>query len=426
MATPSHLRQLNQRRVIYALMRLGQASRADLAKTTGMSQPTVGKIVDDLLREHVLDSADGAVGVVGNVAKGRAVSPKPPFPAGNGPLGERSLPHERSLPESMATHAASDDIASPRLGRPGQLVRLDGRKQRFLAVQLGVVNTRLATLPIAARLVDEWDTEFATPSSPQAWVKALKKAMDRLPLHGLEALLVSVPGVVHEASGEVLLCPNLRWAEKMNLHELLAGLTPAKLLVVQEIRALALGQLAVEPAEGDFLLVDFADGVGGAAVVGGRLFTGSAPLSGELGHTPVLGNTRTCGCGAVGCVETLVSRRGLLATFAAEAGQKTPGWPALVEHVTRRGLEPWLVGALDSAATTIAGAINVLGLHRVVVTGSLTELPECVLKHLADAVRRGAMWGRLGDVQCVGAPRRRTAGLVSAAVDRLLCPDVGE
>ena len=411
MATPSHLRQLNQRRVIYALMRLGQASRADLAKATGMSQPTVGKIVDELLGEHIVDSADGS-------ATGRAVSPKPPFAPPN------RTPGERSLPESVATAAANDDAVSPRLGRPGQLVRLDGRKQRFLAVQLGVVNTRLATLPIAARLVDEWDTEFATPSSPQAWTKALKKALDRLPLDGLEAMLVSVPGVVNEVSGDVLLCPNLRWAEKINLNELLAGLTPAPLLVVQEIRALALGQLAVDPAEGDFLLVDFADGVGAAAVVGGKLFTGSAPLSGELGHTPVLGNHRKCGCGAIGCVETLVSRHGLLATFAAEAGQKTPGWPALVEHVKRQGLEPWLIGALDTAATTIAGAINVLGLHRIVITGSLTELPECVMTHLAGALRRGAMWGRLGDVQCIAAPRRRTAGLVSAAIDRLLCPYV--
>jgi predicted NBD/HSP70 family sugar kinase len=381
MATPSHLRQLNQRRVIYALMHLGQASRADLSKATGMSQPTVGKIVDDLLGEHVADLADGG---------------------------------------------ADGADGSPRLGRPGQLVRLDGTRRRFLAVQLGVVNTRLASLPIAARLVDEWDSEFATPLSPAAWVRSLKKALDRLPLDGLEAMLVSVPGVVDEAGGAVLLCPNLRWAEQLNLHELLDGLTPAKLLVVQEIRALALGQLAVDPAEGDFLLVDFADGVGGAAVVGGRLFTGSAPLSGELGHTPVLGNTRTCGCGAVGCIETLLSRHGLLATFAAEAGQKTPGWPALVDHVRRRGLEPWLAGALDTAATTIAGAINVLGLHRVVITGSLTELPECVLAHLAAAVRRGAMWGRFGQVECVGAPRRRTAGLVSAAIDRLLCPDMGQ
>jgi predicted NBD/HSP70 family sugar kinase len=380
MATPTHLRQLNQRRVIYALMRMGQASRAELAKATRMSQPTVGKIVDDLLAGRVLALADGAAG---------------------------------------------EENGSPRLGRPGQGVTLDGRKHRFLVVQLGVLNTRLASLPIAARLVDEWDTEFATPSSPQAWVRALKKAMDRLPLAGMEALLLSVPGVVDEVSGKVLLCPNLRWAENICLQELLGGLTSAKLLVVQEIRALALGQLAVEPAEDDFLLVDFADGVGGAAVVGGRLFTGSAPLSGELGHTPVLGNTRPCGCGAVGCVETLVSRRGLLATFAAEAGQNAAGWPTLVEHVRRHGLEPWLAGTLETAATTIAGAINVLGLHRVVVTGSLTELPECVLSHLADAVRRGAMWGRLGDVQCVGAPRRRMAGLVSAAVDRLLCPDVG-
>ncbi len=379
MATPSHLRQLNQRRVIYALMRMGQGSRADLAKATGMSQPTVGKIVEELLAGRVLDVANGAV---------------------------------------------EQDPPSPKLGRPGQKVQLDGRNRRFIAVQMGVVNTRLAVLPLAVKHADEWDVEFATPASPRAWVKSLGKAMEKLSCGDLEAMLLSVPGVVDEATGRVLLCPNLRWAEELNLHGLLRDVWPARLLVVQEIRALALGQLAVEPAEEDFLLVDFADGVGGAAVVGGRLFRGSAALSGELGHTPVLGNNRACGRGAVGCVETLVSRRGLLATFATEVGRQDPSWQELVDHVHDKGLQRWLTGALDTAATTIAGAINVLGLHRVVVTGSLVELSEVAVEYLAAAVRRGAMWGRFGLVQCVGAPRRRMAGLVSAAIDRLLCPDV--
>jgi predicted NBD/HSP70 family sugar kinase len=83
---------------------------------------------------------------------------------------------------------------------------------------------------------------------------------------------------------------------------------------------------------------------------------------------------------------------------------------------------PWLQEALEAVAAVLAGALNVLGLRRVVVTGSLTELPPRVMEHLSDAIRRGAMWARFGEVKVVAAPRRRTAGLVAVALDRLVLP----
>jgi len=61
----------------------------------------------------------------------------------------------------------------------------------------------------------------------------------------------------------------------------------------------------------------------------GRLYSGPLPLSGELGHTPVLGNNRLCGCGATGCIETLISRKGLIAS-AQEHLQEPVSWPRLL------------------------------------------------------------------------------------------------
>jgi hypothetical protein len=33
------------------------------------------------------------------------------------------------------------------------------------------------------------------------------------------------------------------------------------------------------------------------------------------------------------------------------------------------------------------------------------------------------MWAKFGSVECVAAPRRRTAGLVATGIDRLVVPD---
>src|SRR5262249_3127986 len=92
-----------------------------------------------------------------------------------------------------------------------------------------------------------------------------------------------------------------------------------------------------------------------------------------------------------------------------------------VAHVKEHGLEPWLKNSLKATANVIAGALNVLGLHRIVVTGFLTELPGAV-QFLGTEITTGALWARFGRIKCQPAPRRRAAGLVGAGLDRLVLP----
>jgi len=408
-ALPASLRRTNQRTVISLLLRMGCASRADLAKAAGISQPTAGKITAELLEMGVLQSAE--------------------FPDGN---------------EGASGHGG----ASRRLGRPGQLLRLDAERPRFLAIELGVMQTRVAALPVAIRSADEWAHEFSTPATAEAWVAGLREVAAAISHRGLWGVLISVPGIVDEAKDRVIFSPNLHWLESAPLAQLVKGVWDLPVALVQEIRALALGHLASEPVREDFFLADFGQGVGGAVVIDGQLYPQPTPLSGEFGHTPVPGNLRPCGCGATGCLETLVSRRGLLQSFGVAQGRRPgaapehrsrdgeqaettgqtegwaqmPAWKRLLAHVEQRGVEPWLGETLDTAAKVICGGLNVLGLHRVVITGSLTEFPGCVIDRLTQEVQRGALWARFGAVTCQAAVRRRSSGLVAMGIDRLILP----
>jgi N-acetylglucosamine repressor len=372
-ALPASLRRTNQRTVISLLLRLGSASRADLAKAAGISQPTAGKITTELLR----------LGIVQEVSD-----------VGGG---------------------------APRLGRPGQLLRLDDKRPRFVAVELGVTETRISALPVAVKLEDAWACTFATPASPEAWLAKMRAAAAELSDSHLWGVLVSVPGIVDETAGRVLFSPNLHWLEKTDLTASLEKIWRLPVLLVQEIRALALGDLTANPGSEDFFLADFGQGVGGAMVLEGKLYTHPMPLSGEFGHSPVAGNQRRCGCGACGCLETLVSQGGLLESFKTSQRKEVGDWRALVQDVSSNGIEPWLGETLSATAKVIAGALNVLGLHRVIITGLLTELTGAV-EYLAPEVQKGALWGRFGQVTCQRAPRRRTAGLVAVGIDRLVLP----
>jgi predicted NBD/HSP70 family sugar kinase len=371
---PSKMGKLNKRALLARLQLLGAASRADLAKSLGLSQPTAGKIVDEMLEIGLLEQFD------------------------------------------------EDRRRASVLGRPGRMLRFDTRSPRLVTIQLGVTETSLNAVPVGASGEDNWQTEFATPSSPAQWRRALANSAARVARKGLWGVVASVPGVVDEKNDTVLFSPNLHWTEGPALKGLIGEVWKAPVALVQEERALAMGHQALAPTQEDFLLVDFGEGVGGAAMIGGKPFVPPLPISGELGHTPVFGNKRSCGCGGVGCLETLVSTSGLLRSFAKSRPKAAANWAAFVEFIARQGVVPWMAEALESAAGVIAGALNVCGLRRVVVTGSLVELHPGVLKHLAGAIERGTLWARLGRVEVESAPRRRTAGLVSAGIERLVLP----
>ncbi len=379
---PSRMGQLNRRALLRRLQKLGIASRAELAKSLGMSQPTAGKIVDELIAADVLEEVDMA-----------------------------------------ETNGAETSLR----GRPGRKLRLNHSKSRLLAIQLGLQATTVTPLALGIPDVDEWQCQFSlapNESAPaRAWENQLRTAAKKIGREDFLGALVSVPGVLDEQANRILFSPNLHWTEKSDLAEIVQRVWKLPVLLVQEERALALGHHLANPDCDDFLLVDFGEGVGGAIIVDGKPFANPLPISGEIGHTPVLGNARKCGCGAVGCMETLVSLRGLLESFAAATRGKKNTWPQLREHIFEKGIEPWLASSLDAAATAIAGALNVLGLRRVFVTGSLTELPPAVMAHLSHAIENGSMWAKFGRVECVAAPRRRTAGLIAVGIDRLIVPD---
>jgi len=359
------------------MVQVPAAARGELAEVAGTSCVTAGKIVDELLEQGVLEAAE---------------------------IRREARP-----------------------GRPGQSLRLNTRSPRFILIQLGQLHTRLSFVTLGTSDDAAWSVEVETPASAKEWEHSIATAIEKLvPRRGSGAwgVLLAVPGIVDESIGKVLFSPNVHWSEGVDFPAMLRRITDLPVEMVQEIRALALGQLAASPMQKDFFHVDFGHGVGGASVVGGSLYLGSLPLVGELGHTPVMGNERACGCGSEGCMETLLSRRGFTLSLQEHAGMKFDEpichWNVVEEHVRAHGLEPWLKRSLQAGAASIAGAMNVLGLGRVVITGTLTTLPTEVQEFFAGEIRKDVMWGKFGEVAIDFAPRRRMRGLISVGIDRLV------
>jgi len=375
-AVPANLRLANQAAILGQLLANKTASRAELAKATGMSKPTTGKIIDDLIHVGVVEEID----VTG--------------------------------------------VSRPSVGRPGKQLRLATDRPRFVVVDLGVEMTRLSGFPPAPPDQESWALQFKTPMRAEVWQEKLAECGAQLGVRRPWAVLISTPGVVDERAGRVLLSPNLHWSEQADLPKILGEIWSAPVSLVQEVRCLALGELGWRAGGDDFVMVDIADGVGGSLMLGGRLYEGGLPMSGEIGHIPIPGNDRHCGCGGRGCLETLASQRGMIQSLR-ESMSDPPRYPLTFADVVKaadRKLPVWMRDTFDAIATGVSAALNMYGVRRAVLVGRVTELPALATDYLIDVIQRAAMWSRFETVSVTLAPKRISRGLVIAGIHRFVMP----
>lgn len=326
----SAIRSLNRRLVVDALKRRGPASRAELAKLTELTKPTVSAIVDELITDGVaIERGAGQAG-----AKG---------------------------------------------GRRPVLVEFNDRFQYFVGVELGEHETHVALAGAAGEEVARRD--LATPRDPDDAVAAIHTALRETlaevdaPMRRVGGMAVVVAGLVEEATGTCLLAPNLGW-RNVALGKALSRPLGSPVIVRNHAQAFGLAE-ALEGAGRDHDVVVTlvaSTGVGAAVTVGGQLYDGGTGVSAEIGHCRVTGGRAKCSCGLTGCLETVAA----LPAVAREAGLRAS--KAAAEALARKvsGGDKKAVAAVRAAADELGIAaswlVNLFGPQSLVVAGEVFEL----------------------------------------------------
>jgi len=184
---------------------------------------------------------------------------------------------------------------------------------------------------------------------------------------------------------------------------------------------------------GDVLMATIGTGIGGGAVIGGRLVGGRHGFAGEFGHMVVDPSGPRCPCGHQGCWERYASGSGLgwMAREAAQAGvahrvvELAGGDPEDVrgEHVTRAAAEgdaeagavmarfaSWLALGLANLATIFDPEVIVLG-------GGMVESGDVLLsptRAAFDGLLEGAR--HRPPIRMVAAALGERAGAIGAAL----------
>ncbi|WP_375422774.1 ROK family protein [uncultured Friedmanniella sp.] len=183
---------------------------------------------------------------------------------------------------------------------------------------------------------------------------------------------------------------------------------------------------------GTLLYLTLSTGVGGGAVVDGRLHRGAAGNGGEFGHVVVVPDGRLCLCGRRGCLERYASgpsiaeraREALAATGAgsAAAGSALTGLPVVrAEDVSAAVAQGDALArriwdeTTDLLAAAVTDLVNVLEPDLVVLGGGVTRSGALLLDPVRAGVLAAAMRPAAAAVRVELAALGDAVGVVGAA-----------
>lgn len=313
-STPEDNRLHNRALILQSLFHQGAVSRADLARSTGLTRTSISALINDLASEGLISE-----------------------------LGLR------------------DDS---RVGKPANLVGLRSDAYSIIAVDLSADDRFTgAVIDLAGSVISREEIEAGTSTGEDAVSIALELC-DRLAASAPQRILgfgVSAPGII-SPNGVVLEGLYRDWTD-LPLAARISERFGAPAHVGNDANAAALGLRTYDPdAASSLLVVHLEHGVGLGVVIDGILVRGERFSAGEIGHVTVDELGERCACGRRGCLETVIGTRQLIERLASEAPQDAGRRDEILEDAGR---------ALGQVLAPIVSALN---LNDIIVTGPVELL----------------------------------------------------
>lgn len=305
-ATPGDTRAHNRSLVLAQLFHGGQASRADLARATGLTRVTVSALVADLI-------AEGLLAELGPAQAGR-------------------------------------------VGKPATLVGMRLDVYDVIAVDLSDDTLlRGAVVDLSGRIRERRTSPLSGRTGAEA-VAALRELCTELMAATSRRVLgigIGSPGVV-EGGGIIVQAPNLGWEDEA-LSAVLTDALGTPVWVANDANAAVLAEVTFgAAATGWAAVVTVGHGVGAGLVADRQLVRGAHSAAGELGHVTLDPDGAMCACGRRGCLETVLAAPALRHALAG---------------VDAEGRTEVLQRAGEALGTVLAPVVSTLDLREVLLSG---------------------------------------------------------
>jgi glucokinase-like ROK family protein len=381
------MKKINKTLILDIIRQHGPISRAEIAKMTKLTAPTVTNLVRDLLSTGIVVEGERMDSTGGRKPIMLKINPK-------------------------AYYSIGVDIGVSKIVTI--ITDLEANIQEKVKVDLGHIQDG-SIIDITKETIKE----------------ALEKS-------GIEkdkfiGIGIGMHGLVNAETGTAIFAPNF------GLHDV-----PMKQIIEEEfaiptyldndVRAMALGESWFGHGKevDNFIVVNVGMGIGAAIVFNHEVYHGVSKSAGEIGHTTVLEDGPKCNCGNYGCLEVLAAGPSIAKQAVREI--KRGSITSLTDRVKDDRLEEITAKMVFEEAEKgdslslqimnstgkflgigIANTINILNPELVILGGGVTQAGELLLEPIIQTVMHRAMEVPASNVRILPTMLGEDVGAIGAA-----------
>ncbi|MDQ0338679.1 glucokinase-like ROK family protein [Caldalkalibacillus uzonensis] len=339
-------REINTKRVIKLIREEGPLSRVEISERMDIPQPTITRIIEELLKENVLKE----VGL--GVSKG----------------GRR--------PVLLGFNHQCYYAFGVELGRSKIKVALTDLEGNFLSLRMKETQPTEKISSILDYIHQTLEAILQETS------------VDR---HKILGVGVGLPGPLNENEQGCISPPNFYNEKEIPLRAMLQDILQFPVIIDNDANVAALAEKWFGQGIGvnNFMYIMADVGIGSGIVIDGELHRGLFGESGEIGHSTIDVYGEKCSCGNYGCLETFSSLPKVVERFRKKLKLAMPDEPTLVADVDPETIhfEDIVAAACNGShlaqqtiqeagqylGVGIANAVNLLAPELVIVGGKLSE-----------------------------------------------------
>lgn len=338
------MKSVNKSIILNKIRTNAPISRAEIAKETKLTPPTVSSNVKELI--------------------------------------EQGLVKESKLGESQG-------------GRKPTMLLINQQAFYVIGVDAGPEKIECILSDLSGAIMERHSIQLTTPITNEQFLTTLKGSIhhviqaQEVDTEKIIGIGIAMHGVVEVETGVSLLAPNLGLTN-IPIKEELEKEFELEVKVENDARAMALGEswFGDHGQLSSMLAMNFGRGVGAGLVIDGKLYHGAQDIAGEVGHMTIDLHGEICECGNRGCLQTFATGAAL-----AKQAEKLLGENGRIisgEQVYKLAIEgnEHCIKLLEELGETIGVAltnlIHIINPEKIVLGGGVTNSEQFILP----AIRR--------------------------------------
>ena len=303
-------------------------------------------------------------------------------------------------------------------------------RKNFIGINVSGSKIRAALVDEQGRVIERVE---AAVSSQNIVPQLATITGDLRPALGTVAAMgVALPGLVNRQTDRVVDPRGMPSPMVEDLHGELMRATGLRVEIENDANAAAYGEFKVGAGRGssNLFYIMIGEGIGGAIILDGKLWTGASGFAGEVGHITIDSEGLECVCGNTGCLETLASAPSIVRRARERLNRdNTSSLSRLafnknftaddLAHEAREG-DDFAAMMIERTGryigTGVASVINLLNIERIVLGGGVMDAGPLILNPIIHEVRRRAFQPCFEATQIVIAELGVDAAPIGAAM----------